>query len=121
MNTNNVPAAANQYLQEVLKWNDTLLGLPALPLILIGCLALGLAVQVIPWISNRFYSTVVLVFAILANVLIAPLKSVGDGVRACIYALIVTVAAVVLDRKYVSKWISLKDEPTKPTTPSVGI
>lgn len=54
--------AAN-YLDKLVQLNDKLLGLPALPLIIIGCIAIGYIVKGIPFVKNESIDTVQFCFA----------------------------------------------------------
>lgn len=62
MNTNSIP-----YLDKLLDYNQQLIGLPALPLLFIGCLAFGYMVKGFPFISNRFIPTCVVLLGIVGN------------------------------------------------------
>lgn len=69
MNTNSISIP---YLNEVLAWNDQLGGLPALPLIFVGCLGLGYLLKAIAAFDNRYIPRWVISFAVIANLAIAP-------------------------------------------------
>lgn len=100
MNTNAIP-----YLNDVLKINDTLMGLPALPLVALGCVAFGYFLKAIPVYRNRWIPTGVFAFGVVLNLLITPVQNVQDGARVLILGLVAGGLAWVAHRKLLSKWI----------------
>ena len=104
MNTNSIPQ-----IEQLLKVNDQLLGLPALPLIFIGCIAIGMLFKAIPVYPNNWIPAGVFVTGILLNLTITPLVDMKDGVRALILGLIAGGGAWIAHRKVVSKWITSDD------------
>lgn len=100
MNTNSVP-----YLDQVLKINDALLGLPALPLVAVGCLAAGYFFKAIPIYKNRWIPAGVFACGVILNVLITPLDSVPSTARAVILGLVAGGLSWVAHRKLLSKWL----------------
>lgn len=65
MNTNSIP-----YLDQALKYNDALLGLPALPLLALACLCMGYAGKAMPFLQNRFIPLAVILIGIFGNVIL---------------------------------------------------
>ncbi len=101
--TNSVP-----YLDQVLKANEALLGLPALPLVLLLSIALGYVLKFIPIYPNNWIPIGVIVGAILANVGIAFNDGSGNYARAGIYGIIVGVASIAIHRKWLRDWLDPK-------------
>lgn len=101
--TNSIP-----YLGEVLKVNEALLGLPALPLVLLLSIALGYVLKFIPVYPNNWIPIGVIVGAMLANVGIAYNDGSGNYARAFIYGLIVGVASIAIHRKWLRDWLDPK-------------
>lgn len=98
--TNTVP-----YLNEILKVNDTLLGLPALPLVALGCIAWGYFLKTVPIYRNRWIPTGVFLFGIVLNLLITPVQGLHDGARIFILGMLAGGVAWVAHRKLLSRWI----------------
>lgn len=101
--TNSVP-----YLDQVLKANEALLGLPALPLVLLLAIALGYVLKFIPVYPNNWIPIGVILGAILANVGIAFNDGSGNYARAAIYGIIVGVASIAIHRKWLRDWLDPK-------------
>lgn len=100
MNTNSIP-----YLEDALKLNDALLGLPALPLVLLGCIACGYLFKSIPVYPNRWIPAGVFAFGILANLWLGGFKDAGRGV---ILGLLAGGAAIIVHRKFLKSVIDEK-------------
>lgn len=104
--TNNVPmpppgASANiPYLDQALKVNDALLGLPALPLLFLSCLAMAVLLRVIPVFPNQWLASSQIIFGMVANLFVTKLQTGSDWGRALLLGLITGVASVVVYRKY---------------------
>lgn len=67
MNTNSV-----QYIERLIKLNDDLLGLPALPLVFIASIVFGYMWKVIPVFNNRWIPAVVFFGGIILNFCMNP-------------------------------------------------
>lgn len=124
MNTNSIP-----YLDQVLRFNEQLLGLPALPLVFAGCLAFGYALKAMPFVSNRFIPLWVILGGILGNITLALGTMTGSGLaiaaaigRQAILGLIVAAAAWLVHNKFLKKYETTGNTETfanpeaKPTT-----
>lgn len=101
MNTNSVP-----YLEQVLKINDTLLGLPALPLVALGCLAFGYFLKAIPVYKNRWIPAGVFACGTLLNLAITPIDNIQAATRALILGLVAGGISIVVHRKVMSRFIN---------------
>lgn len=111
----NAETAEIPYLNQVLKWNDTLLGLPALPLVLLGCIVFGYVLKSAPVVRNRWIPFGVICFGIGANIFIKIPTSVELGARAVIYGMVVGVLSIVIHRKWLrdridARWFSDTDD-----------
>lgn len=106
--TNSIP-----YMEHVLKLNDTLLGLPALPLVLIGCIACGYFLKAIPVFPNRWIPAANFAVGIVLNLTITPLRGPQEWTRAVILGMVASGAAWVLHKKVMSRWVD--DADFKPT------
>lgn len=73
--TNSIP-----YLDKVLEWNDQLLGLPALPLVVVGCIAFGYLLKAWPQFDNRKIPSWVVMAGIVLYFGIT-IRSILDEVR----------------------------------------
>lgn len=100
--TNSIPQ-----LETILKYNDALLGLPALPLVLIGCIMAGYMVKLIPVVSNRWIPAIVFACGITANLLITPLSGREGWVRAFILGMVAAGAALFIHRKWLRNCIDV--------------
>lgn len=97
--TNSTP-----YLEQVLRLNEQLLGLPALPLVFVGCLAVGYMSKAIPFFDNRWIPAVVLGFAVLAYLGMTPLADIQSVCRALVLGVIAGAAAWLVHNKFLSRW-----------------
>ena len=95
------------YLNEALKINDALLGLPALPLVLLGCIVAGYMCKLMPFVRNTWIPSLVFTFGIVANIGIQPPKDIGDGVRALILGMVAGGASILIHRKLLKNWIDV--------------
>jgi len=95
------------YLNEALKINDALLGLPALPLVLLGCIVCGYMCKLMPFVRNTWIPSCVFGFGVLANLGIQPPKDIGDGVRAVILGMVAGGASILIHRKFLKNWIDV--------------
>lgn len=77
--TNSIPTAI-PYLEHVLKVYEQLYGLPALPLIFVGCIALGYALKSLKAFDNRYIPRWVFGFAVICNLVLAPFEE-GTSMR----------------------------------------
>lgn len=116
MITNSIP-----YLDQVLRYNDALLGLPALPLVFISCLALGYAAKACPFVPNRHIPLVVLLGGTLGNIVLGlgglrgPMQSVTQDIaRQSMLGLIVSCVAWYVHSRYLKKFESTDNDPPKP-------
>lgn len=108
MDTNSIP-----YMEQVLKVNDALLGLPALPLVLVGCVMFGYFLKAIPPFPNRWIPAANFAAGILLNLTITPLRGPQEWTRAVILGMVASGAAWVLHKKVMSRWVDDRDfEPT---------
>jgi hypothetical protein len=96
------------YLDEALKVNEALLGLPALPLVLLGALALGYFLKFIPPFKNEWIPFGVVTGAILANLGIVITEGSGDYIRAVILGMGAGVASIAVHRKWLKDWLDPK-------------
>lgn len=48
------PDAATNALDKLIAWNDKLLGLPALPFLVVGCIAFGYFIKGVPFIHDKW-------------------------------------------------------------------
>lgn len=118
------PAAAGSalpYLDQALKVNEALLGLPSLPLVLLGALALGYFLKFIPPYKNEWIPFGVVVGALLANVGIVITEGSGDYIRAVILGLVAGVASIAVHRKWLKDWLDPKIFGVGLLVASVGI
>ena len=95
------------YVETIKKWNDAALGLPALPLVVAGCVAIGYAAKLMQWVPNRIIPTVVFVYGVLANLGIQPPTTVALGVRAVILGIMAGAVSIILHRKWLRSWIDV--------------
>lgn len=95
------------YIDTVLRWNDSLLGLPALPLVLLGCVVCGYMIKLTPFVPNRWIPVCVFAFGILANLGINPPTTFPLGVRAVILGMVAGGASIIVHRKLLRKWIDV--------------
>lgn len=95
------------YLNEALKINDALLGLPALPLVLLGCIVCGYMCKLMPFVRNTWIPSLVFGFGVLANLGIQPPNDIGDGVRAVILGMVAGGASILIHRKFLKNWIDV--------------
>lgn len=105
---NETNSVAIPYLDQVLKANDALLGLPALPLVLVLAIAIGYLLKFIPVYPNNWVPIGVILGAVLANVVIAISDGKGNYARAVIYGIIVGVASIAIHRKWLKDWLDPK-------------
>lgn len=98
--TNAIP-----YLDKLLKWSDTMSGLPALPLVFLGCLAMGYVFAAIPIYKNRWIPAGVFAVGILLNLAITPIDNMQDATRAVILGLIAAGASWLFHKLVLSRWI----------------
>ncbi len=110
METNAIPQ-----LNKILQVNNELLGLPALPLVFIGCIVLGMFLKAIPIYSNRWIPAGVFVGGILLNLGISPFTWAG-ATRSTILGLIAGGGAWIAYQKVVKKWITTDDLKSSDTT-----
>lgn len=97
-------SVAIPYLEQVMKYSDTLLGLPAIPLLLIGCLAVGYLFKAIPVYPNKWIPLGVYGVGIVGSFALTPLKSGVEIGRALIYGIVVAAFAIFIHRKWLSKY-----------------
>lgn len=102
------------YLDTVLKWNETLNGLPALPIVVLGCIVIGYMVKLIPVVSNRWIPTIVFLFGLGANL---GIQKPDNWVRAVIFGLIAATASIIIHRRWLRDWI---DEDVFPAVKPTG-
>lgn len=95
------------YLNEALKINDALLGLPALPLVLLGCIVCGYMCKLMPFVRNTWIPSLVFCFGVSANLGINPPTSIGLVVRAVILGMLAGAASVIIHRKFLKGWIDV--------------
>lgn len=101
--TNSIPETI-PYLDHAIKLNNALLGLPGGLISVVGCLAIGYFLKVMPFVKNRYIPMWVFLFGIIANVFITPIANVGDGFRAVILGMVAAVAAVVIHRRFLASY-----------------
>lgn len=104
------------YIDTIKKWNDAALGLPALPLVVVGCIVIGYFVKMMKWIPNKIIPTIVFVFGIVANVGIQPPTTMSVGIRAVILGMLAGAASIIIHRKWLKSWIDEDVFPTEVTT-----
>jgi len=104
--TNAIP-----YLDRILKANDQLLGLPALPLLFIACLAAGYCLKSIPCWPNRYIPLGVFLTGVLGNILLALGTLAGNRqvviaaiARQAFLGLIAAAAAWLVHNKWLRKF-----------------
>lgn len=95
------------YLNEALKINDALLGLPALPMVLIGCIVCGYMCKLIPRVQNRWIPGVVFAVGIGLNICMVIPCSLADGARAVILGMVAGGASILIHRKLLKNWIDV--------------
>jgi|SRR5690349_2274496 len=105
MSTNSIPEL-NTYIDKLIKISDGLLGLPALPLVFIGCLAWGYLLAAVPKYKNAWIPAGVFAFGIVANLLVTPMRNVVDVGRAIIIGMIAGGASWWFHKKIMSRWIA---------------
>ena len=102
MNTNSIP-----YLDQLLQWSDQMNGLPALPLVFLGCLASGYVFAAIPVYKNRWIPAGVFAVGVVFNLSITPLDNLQAGTRAVILGLIAGGASWLFHKLVLSRWIDV--------------
>lgn len=115
--TNSIPSEV-PYLDTVLKWNETLSGLPSLPIVVLGCIVVGYMVKLIPVINNQWIPLIVFLFGVGANLGIQP---PDNWVRSVILGLVAGTASIIIHKKILKNWIDVDVFPpndTKPTPPA---
>jgi len=105
------------YLDQVLKVNDALLGIPALPLVFLGCIVLGYMLKAVPFVRNRWIPACSFVFGILCNLGITPLQNLADGIRAVILGMVSAGAAWFAHQKWLKTLIDEKLFQANDTNP----
>lgn len=113
--TNSIP-----YLEQAVKWNEQLLGLPALPLVVIGCMVLGLYLKWSPRTENSRIPQRVVQGGIVGYIgltvigILIEIRAAADAVevvmrlivwmfRAIIFGSLAGVASIVLHRVVLKK------------------
>ena len=105
------------YLNQVLIWNETLNGLPALPLVLLGCIVIGYMAKLMPFLPNKWIPAIVFLFGIGANL---GIQTPDNWMKAIIFGMVAGAAAIFLHRKFLRKWIdeeALKNDSPDTTKP----
>lgn len=102
-----VTAEATPYLSQLLKLNQVLLGLPAIPLIVVGCIIFGYFIKLLPIVTNRWIPTWVFAFGIVANLVITPPTSLELLGRASIYGLVCAGVSIFIHRRWLKDWIDI--------------
>ena len=90
------------YITKAIEVNDALLGLPALPLVFLGCIAWGYVCKATPFVPNKYIPLLNFVFGCAMNAIIDTKQPIG---RAIILGLIASVAAWVVHYKWLYKLI----------------
>lgn len=109
--TNTIP-----YLDQALKINDALLGLPALPLVFLGCLACGYMLKTLPFYKNRWIPAGNFVFGIVANLMLSGTRTSFEIGQAFILGIVAATAAWIAHRRWLSSWIDEKYFDPEDTT-----
>ncbi len=82
MNTNEIAlSGVGKYLQIALEWNEHLLGLPAVPLVIVGCIAFGYLLRAWPHFDNARIPSWVVLFGVFFYFGLT-IKSCLDDIRA---------------------------------------
>ena len=95
------------YWNTVMQWNEVLLGLPALPMVLIGCIVCGYMCKLIPRVQNRWIPGVVFAVGIVLNLCMVIPCSLADGSRAVILGMVAGGASILVHRKLLKNWIDV--------------
>lgn len=66
-----VQGEASNYFDKLVQWNDKLLGLPALPLLVIACIAFGYVVKGMVFIGNQWIRPLCYLFGILGYIVMS--------------------------------------------------
>lgn len=111
------PEVVQPVLDQLVSWNNALLGLPALPLVILGAIMVGYFCKLLPVISNKFIPTIVFSFAVAAYLGMTPLEGVRDWTRAIILGLSAGGASIFIHRKWLRSWIDI--DVFGPTVPLI--
>lgn len=103
---NDTNAVAIPYLEQAIKLNNTLVGLPALLVTVIGCLAFGYLLKAMPVYRNKWIPAGVMLFGIAANLVITPLAGAVEFGRAVIFGMVAGAASIVIHRKLLARYDS---------------
>lgn len=98
--TNSIP-----YLDQALRLNEALLGLPALPLLFIGCLAFGYLLKTVPFYKNRWIPFSNFCFGILGNLCLSGVSNRYEIAKSVILGIVAAGSAWYVHRKWLSKII----------------
>jgi hypothetical protein len=95
------------YVSQVVKWSNALYNLPAIPLVVIGCIMVGYFAKLVPIIPNSWIPGIVFLVGIAANIVMTPLDSAQDWGRAVILGLVAGGGSIVVHRKWLKDWIDI--------------
>ena len=98
-------AFAIPYLQQALKINNELLGLPILPLIVAGCLGLACLFFAVPTFPNRWIPACVILWGVFLNLVSSLPTTALTFVRQLIFGLVCGVVSWILFKKFGMRWI----------------
>lgn len=108
--TPDIPTADNfsSVVAQIIKLNDTFMGLPGTPLALVGCIVFGYFLKVIPPFPNKWIPVGVFLFGVVANSAMTSTFGVQSIIRGVILGLLVGGVAIWAHQKFLSKWIDDK-------------
>lgn len=122
--------AVQSFIEKAIKINDTLLGLPALPTVLLGCIVFGYMMKLVPIVPNKWIPTGVFGFGIAANIAMSVMSSSVTMIsctRGVILGMVAGFASIVIHQKYLRNWIDVnslqsgdtkfRNNPNLPTPP----
>jgi hypothetical protein len=101
------PVEEVPYVAQVVKWSNALYNLPAIPLVVIGCIMVGYFAKLVPIIPNTWIPGIVFLVGIAANLVMTPLNSGPDWARAVILGLVAGGGSIFVHRKWLKDWIDI--------------
>lgn len=87
------------WLDTIMKLNDVAIGLPAIPVVIIGCIMVGYFLKLIPVFPNQWIPAVVILAGLGANLLVTPLDSGINILRAITFGMLCGGLAIWIHQK----------------------
>lgn len=119
--TNPAPGEEIPYVAQVVKWSNALYNLPAIPLVVLGCIMVGYFAKLVPIIPNGWIPAIVFLAGIVANLVMTPLNSGPDWGRAIILGLVAGGGSIFVHRKWLKDWIDIDVFGDLGKPPKVGL